>query len=79
MASPFGMTNFPVMLEPAVDTTKSTVSDSVTVITPVELDEGLLPMANVKVVFFADATVCVPLYVAGVEPEMLMTSPAFKP
>jgi hypothetical protein len=79
MGLPSGMTNLPMMLELAVATTKSTVSDCVTLTTPVELDEGLLSMTNVKVVFFADATVCVPLYVAGVESEIVMTSPAFKP
>ena len=79
IALPSGMTNLPVMLELTVETTKSTVSDSVTVITPLELVVGLLSITNVKVVFLAVATVWLPLYVAGDAPDMVKTSPAFRP
>ena len=79
IALPSGMTNLPVMLELTVETTKSTVSDSVTVITPLELAVGLLSITNVNVVFFAEEIVWLPLYVAGDAPEIVMTSLAFKP
>ena len=73
------MRNVPEITQSAVLTLKSAATVSLILMVPVFPDFGLLSILKVNSLFLALETVKVPLYAAGLDPEMVNSLPVFRP